>query len=1048
MDKKIQGESTMIARKIAFFIAMFYPLLFYSSAQEPVEHAFAATYLSGKGSEVSDCIAVDEEGNIFVAGCTRSKDFPTTSGVYSREKKGGTDVFIAKFSSDLKTLLASTLIGGSSNEGAITIQIDKNGDVFVAGYTGSEDFPVCPGAFDGSYNGGPADVFIIKFDRDLKTLKSSTFLGGDGNEQGWHNPVIRISDEGIVYVAGVTGSSDFPTTEGAYDNEFNGGESDIFLTKFDNKLSKLLASTYIGGSQDDDISNNLILSKDGSVYAAGQTFSDDFPVTPGAHKSTKADWCCGFLVKLDRDLRDLKASTYYGGSNFGRGETFIYCMTLDEEGHVFVGGHGFPDFPAGSGTDYEKCGRNSDVAYISKFDNTLSHLLASIFIPGNAKRGGEMLFSGLAVDKSGMLFGSGVTSAFNFPATPGAYDETINGKSDTFVIKTDTGLKSISASTLIGGNETEGWNNICLNELGNIQVAGYTNSQDFPTSSKAFQNKPNNKNWAVFLFRMNRDLSSEGVSKIHELAKKGDFRSVKELVSKEPVLVEFEDKYGRTPLHWACRYGRVETAGYLIGMGASVDAQDESANTPVHLAARFNRKDVLKLLISYRADLNRANKNNRTPLHLAAHCGSLDAIAILIANNAHIDCKDENGDTPVYLSALYWHDHVVEYLINWGAGLNVKNYSGQTPFHRFCGLRGRLEIVKMSAEKGADIHTRDNDEKTTLHTAVETWNKETALFLLRSGVNPNSQDNEGKTPLHYAVQKGPYFLDLITEMIEKGADIAIKDKGGKIPLDLASEGKHTDIIEFLKANKKSPHPIPLKFTILYNNEFHEQVTKPDWGFSCLIEGTEKTILFDSGTRPDILLHNANALGVDLKKVEQIVISHDHQDHIGGLPAVLERNHEASVYLPVSFASGFLRSMEIKKARVVSVDDPEEICPHVFTTGEMGVEIKEQSLIIDTDKGLVIVTGCSHQGIMEVLSRAKALFDRPIHLVFGGFHLGTKSDAEIEEIIRRFKELGVERCGATHCTGETGAIEMFKEAFGEDYVAMGTGRILEIDKIKK
>jgi 7,8-dihydropterin-6-yl-methyl-4-(beta-D-ribofuranosyl)aminobenzene 5'-phosphate synthase len=926
----------------------------------------------------------------------------------------------------------------------------------VAGYTGSKDFPVCPGAFDESYNGGPADVFIIKFDNELKTLMSSTFLGGEGNEQGWHNPVLRISDEGIVTIAGVTGSSDFPTTQGAYDNEFNGGENDIFLTKLNNDLSQLLASTYIGGNQGDDISNNLFLSKEGCVYAAGHTFSDDFPVLPGAYKTIKADWCCGFIVKLDRDLRDLKASTYYGGSDFGRGETFIYCMTSDNEGNVFVGGHGFPDFPAGSGTDYEKGGGISDVAYISKFDSTLSHLLASTFIPGNAKKGGEMLFTSLAIDKSGTLFGSGVTSAINFPATPGAYDETINGKSDMFVIKTDTALKSISASTLIGGNETDGWNKIFLDELGNIHVAGYTNSQDFPASSRAFQNKSKNKNWAAFLLKMNKDLSSEGFSKIHELAKRGDLGSIKELVSKNPALAESEDKYARTPLHWTCRYGHTATAKYLLGKGAPIDAQDESANTPAHLAALFNRKDILDLLISQKADLKRGNENKCTPLHLAAQCGSLDAIDILLANNAQIDCKDENGNTPLYSGALNWHDNVVEYLIKKGAGLNVKNNSGQTPFHQFCGLRGRLKIIKMSAEKGADIHTRDNDNKTTLHTSVETWNKHAAIFLMESGVNHNSQDNQGKTPLHYAVEKGPYFLDLIKKMIEKEADIAIKEKEGKTPLDLAIESNHKEIIELLRvkgaiggqSTQKSQKASPLKFTILYNNELYRQGTKPDWGFSCLIEGTEKTILFDTGTRPDILLHNVDESGVDLKKVEHIVISHDHQDHTGGLPAVLQRNHEVSVYIPASVSSAIIRRIETKKAEVFRVDGPLEICPHVFTTGEMGGEIKEQSLIIDTDKGLVIVTGCSHQGIVEVLRRAKEIFDRPIHGVFGGFHLGTKSYAEIAEIIRHFKEIGVERCGATHCTGETGAIEMFKKAFGEDYVSMGTGRILEIAKIGK
>ena len=177
----------------------------------------------------------------------------------------------------------------------------------------------------------------------------------------------------------------------------------------------------------------------------------------------------------------------------------------------------------------------------------------------------------------------------------------------------------------------------------------------------------------------------------------------------------------------------------------------------------------------------------------------------------------------------------------------------------------------------------------------------------------------------------------------------------------------------------------------------------------------------------------------------MIISHDFRDHIGALPAVLGRNHEVSVYLPASFDTEIVRSVEAKRARVVSVEESVEICPNVFTTGEMGGEIKEQSLIIDTHKGLIIVTGCSHQGIVEILRRATELFDRPIYLVFGGFHLGQESGAELEEIIRQFKEMGVERCGATHCTGETGAFEMFKEAYGENFVPMGAGRILEINK---
>lgn len=237
---------------------------------------------------------------------------------------------------------------------------------------------------------------------------------------------------------------------------------------------------------------------------------------------------------------------------------------------------------------------------------------------------------------------------------------------------------------------------------------------------------------------------------------------------------------------------------------------------------------------------------------------------------------------------------------------------------------------------------------------------------------------------------------------------------------------------------------PIKFTILYDNYLFKEGTKADWGFSCLIEGTEKTILFDTGTHSEILLHNVAQLGVNLKKVDQIVISHNHGDHTGGLFSVLDIKHDIPVYLPVSFPSDFVSRVENKKAKVISVDKPLEICSDVYLTGEMGDRIKEQSLIINTSKGLVIVTGCSHQGIVNILKRAQEMFDKQIYLVFGGFHLMAKSDAELKEIIHSFKEIGVMKCGATHCTGDK-AIAMFKEAYGKDYVPMGTGKVLEITR---
>lgn len=233
-------------------------------------------------------------------------------------------------------------------------------------------------------------------------------------------------------------------------------------------------------------------------------------------------------------------------------------------------------------------------------------------------------------------------------------------------------------------------------------------------------------------------------------------------------------------------------------------------------------------------------------------------------------------------------------------------------------------------------------------------------------------------------------------------------------------------------------------TILYDNYAATEGVEQDWGFSCLIEGMEKTILFDTGTKSEMLSRNADRLKIDLNRADVIVISHDHGDHTGGLTEVLGNNPDVSVYLPVSFPKDFSDGIQAKHAKPVRVNEPVAICRAAYLTGEMGDQIKEQSLILDTEKGLVIITGCSHQGIVNILERAKENHHKDIYLVFGGFHLLRHSDAQVSEIIQKFKSLGVKKCGATHCTGDK-AIALFKEAYGEDFVPMGVGKVVRISQ---
>lgn len=245
----------------------------------------------------------------------------------------------------------------------------------------------------------------------------------------------------------------------------------------------------------------------------------------------------------------------------------------------------------------------------------------------------------------------------------------------------------------------------------------------------------------------------------------------------------------------------------------------------------------------------------------------------------------------------------------------------------------------------------------------------------------------------------------------------------------------------MKTESKTIEKNPVKMTVLYDNYLFTEGTKTAWGFSCFIEGTEKNILFDTGGKGEVLMHNIDKLNVAPESVDIIVISHNHWDHTGGLFTFLEKKSGIPVYLPHSFPKEFIDKVKDAKATVVLINEPVEICKDVYSTGEIEGPVNEQSLIVKTNKGLVVVTGCSHPGIVNIIKRAQEIMGEEVYLVFGGFHLMRHSEKEVKEIISQFRELGVKKCGATHCTGDK-QINLFKEAYGNDYIEMGTGRVLE------
>jgi 7,8-dihydropterin-6-yl-methyl-4-(beta-D-ribofuranosyl)aminobenzene 5'-phosphate synthase len=235
---------------------------------------------------------------------------------------------------------------------------------------------------------------------------------------------------------------------------------------------------------------------------------------------------------------------------------------------------------------------------------------------------------------------------------------------------------------------------------------------------------------------------------------------------------------------------------------------------------------------------------------------------------------------------------------------------------------------------------------------------------------------------------------------------------------------------------------PVTVTVIYDNFVHTEGTKADWGYSILLEGLEEVILFDTGTKPDVFESNFRKIGIDPEEIDIMVISHEHGDHTGGISSFVKMKTGLPVIIPESFSGSFKKQMSAFGLKPVLVDKPSEICVNLFTTGEFDYSIAEQSLVLDTKKGLVVMTGCAHPGIIEMLKVIKKDFNKTIYMVFGGFHLMDKSQKEMDEIISEMKRLGVVKCGATHCTGKD-QIEMFRKAFGEDYFELGVGNTIVI-----
>jgi 7,8-dihydropterin-6-yl-methyl-4-(beta-D-ribofuranosyl)aminobenzene 5'-phosphate synthase len=238
-------------------------------------------------------------------------------------------------------------------------------------------------------------------------------------------------------------------------------------------------------------------------------------------------------------------------------------------------------------------------------------------------------------------------------------------------------------------------------------------------------------------------------------------------------------------------------------------------------------------------------------------------------------------------------------------------------------------------------------------------------------------------------------------------------------------------------------------TIIYDNNSYDPRLRTSWGFSCLVELKDTTLLFDTGGDGAMLLSNMSILGLDVQEIDQVVLSHIHGDHTGGLAAILTGGLAAIlatgtkpvVYVPSSFPASFKDQVRAR-TQVVEIRESTTMTEGVYSTGELGSGIIEQSLVLDTVQGLVVITGCAHPGIVHIVTRVREVHDGEIHLVIGGLHLGGKSRGELQDIAASLRRLGVQKLAPCHCTGDE-AMRLLAEEWGSDFIANGVGRVIEI-----
>ena len=453
-----------------------------------IDPLLMASYLGGSELDIATCVAHGPGGQVYVAGYTRSTDFPTTSSAPNGTLAGLHDIFVSRLSSDGTSVEYSTFVGGEGAELPYSMEINSLGEVFVAGITNSTGFPTTSGAWHTSFPvNNSDDGFAFRLRSDGSGFVYSTYLGGThGGVRG-----AFLATDDTLYVAGVARNESFPLgpvgIRTAINNNTTTGE-EAFAARISASGDGLIFATFFGGGRRDD-AGSIAVDGEGNVWLTGQTQSFDFPTTSGAFQRTRGPYSDAYAVKLNPTGQEVTYGSYIGGSQQSRG----WDLALTPGGDpIIYGWTNAMDLATTPDSFQPAPGRSGFAgtadAFAIRLDGATGAVRYFTYLGGLLT---DYPIGGIAVDQDSNAYLAGWTEDLNFPTTPDAIRPSTGAfNHEGFLVKLNAAGSRMAYGTLLGGSDFEHIWDIDVDAQGNVLVAMYSNSTDLPTTPGAVGSAP------------------------------------------------------------------------------------------------------------------------------------------------------------------------------------------------------------------------------------------------------------------------------------------------------------------------------------------------------------------------------------------------------------------------------------------------------------------------------------------------------------------------------------------------------------------------------